>query len=370
MLELRPIPEMLSISPFGMSIYNDFSYLDKKSSDKSLKNLKDNNHKGLLSPAGRKNLKNCIGYLILKTQLKNKKKSAKKLPDISKKISFATLTLPSKQKHPDNQIKDECLHQLILELQKKYNMREYVWRAERQKNKNLHIHFLTNVFIPHEDLRLRWNRIINKLNYVDVYRKKHQNLNFNDYLKYYPTSNKKGCSIQDRIRQYDLGCKSNWNNPNSTDIVALKHVKNAANYISKYCSKTIDDDYRIKKIKKKINESQDDIEKILFADEIDKTKNQIKEEYKIEGRIWFASSTLTSIKNLTTELTTEIKIDLNNIIKQTKAKELKTDFCHYINRGIGNIIESSTGILNTLCNQFLLFNFASPEQKLILYENG
>lgn len=357
--DLRPIPEMLSISPFGMSIYPDFSYLDKRQSDGSMKNLKDNDHKGLLSPGARKNLKNCIGYLILKTQLKNRKKSAKKLPDVTKKISFATLTLPSKQKHSDNTIKDECLHQLIIELQKKYNMREYVWRAERQKNKNLHIHFLTNVFIPHQDLRIRWNRIINKLNYVDAYHKKHKNLTFREYIQLYPTSNKKGCSIQDRIRQFDVGCKSNWMNPNSSDIVALKHVKNAGNYISKYCSKTIDDDVRIRKIKKKINESQDDIEKILFADEIDKTKKEIKIDHAIEGRIWYASSTLTAIKNLTTELTSEIKSDLLNIIHKTKAKESKKDFCHFINRGLSNIIETSDGILNKLCNQFLLFNFAS-----------
>lgn len=363
MQQLAPIPEMVSISPLGISIYNDYSYLDKRESQKNcLKNLENNNHKGLLSPSARKNLKNAIGYLILKTQLKYRK--GKKLPNVNNKITFITLTLPSKQKHSDQEIKDHLLHQLIIEIRSKYKMNEYVWRAERQKNGNLHIHLLTNTFIPHDDLRNRWNRILNKLNYVDDYTKKHKNLTFREYIQLYPTTNKKGHSIQDRIRQYEHGKQTNWMNPNSTDIAALKKVKNAGAYISKYCSKSIEDDFEIKKIKGKIKElNRDDIEIYMFSDEIKKRKEEILDQHKIDGRIWFASETLTNIKNFTTELTSEIKADLQELIKKTKAKEIETDFCYWINRGFGNIIETSTGILNQLCNQYLLFNFEPDHPK-------
>lgn len=118
------------------------------------------------------------------------------------KIAFITLTLPSKQCHADNEIKSKLLDSFFTEIRKGYAVKNYVWRAESQKNGNIHFHIVIDRFIPHWHIRDRWNRIVDRLGYVHEFEKKHGH-----------------------------------DNPNSTDIHSLKHVNNAQSYLMKYASK-------------------------------------------------------------------------------------------------------------------------------------
>lgn len=125
------------------------------------------------------------------------------------KVVFATLTLPSAQCHSDTEIKSKCLNQLLTELRSVYGRLLYVWKAERQKNGNLHFHLLLNRYIPSRELRDRWNRILSKLGYIDAFEAKHGH-----------------------------------RDPNSTDIHSLyrdkktgKRVVSVVSYMAKYMSK-------------------------------------------------------------------------------------------------------------------------------------
>jgi hypothetical protein len=151
------------------------------------------------------------------------------------KIAFITLTLPSKQIHSDNQIKNECLNQFLIELKKYYHVRNYLWRAEKQKNGNLHFHIIVDKFIPFQELRDRWNRIINKLGYVDRYRDNMQTFYANGFrphqnlLRTWP--------LKKQIAAYERGARTHWSSPNSTDVHSVQRIRDVRSYISKYITK-------------------------------------------------------------------------------------------------------------------------------------
>ena len=168
-----------------------------------LSNLGDtgNDHEGRVSANAKRKITKAIDYLLFYA-------NDKILPSKSHgknyhyKVAFVTLTLPSKQIHSDHEIKSICLDSYLTELRKCYQVKNYVWRAERQKNGNIHFHLLIDKFIPYWQIRDRWNRIVNRLGYVNRFQNVHGH-----------------------------------NVPNSTDIHSLKYIINARNYLLKYVTK-------------------------------------------------------------------------------------------------------------------------------------
>jgi hypothetical protein len=120
-----------------------------------------------------------------------------------KRHTFLTLTLPSPQIHCDKIITREALGSLIQKLKRKFYINNYIWKAEIQKNGNIHYHILTDKFIPHLMLRDHWNDCLQLLGYVSEFEKR-------------------------------------WGHsaPNSTDIHALRKIRNINAYIGKYMSKS------------------------------------------------------------------------------------------------------------------------------------
>ncbi len=352
--ELNPIPEKVSISPFGIAIYNDYSFLPSRRKELGFK-MPSNKTGGVLSASAKKNLKNCVAYLILRTQ-KKYSSSRNKFPNVSGKIGFMTLTLPSLQVNTDKEIKETCLNQFLTELRTNYNIDQYVWRAEKQENGNIHFHLLVDKFIPHEDIRRRWNRIIDKFGYVEQYRKKFAGLTFREFIQLMPTQEKKGHRTTDRIRQYQRGNETNWSSPNSTDIQRLKHVKNAARYISKYVSKSVDDNKKVQQQKKIVEQEPDELEKLFKAEKLENLKREVAEKQKIEGRIWFASESITAIENINVFLTDALKNEIEQLIVISKAREIKTDFCFYINKGIEDIARLARGTLEDIISTWITNN--------------
>lgn len=118
--------------------------------------------------------------------------------------TFVTLTLPYTQLHCDKVIKRECLNHFLININRQYQCKNYLWKAEVQRNGNIHFHILFDKYIPWREVRNLWNRCVNRLGYVDWFCTEHNHLD-----------------------------------PNSTDIHALKKVKNIRAYIAKYVSKTV-----------------------------------------------------------------------------------------------------------------------------------
>lgn len=191
-------------------------------------------HNGKVSVNARRKIGKAIEYLLFLAR-------EKELPDTYNgrnykfKLAFITLTLPSTQVHSDNEIKSRCLNQFLIEARAKWRVQNYLWRAEKQKNGNLHFHILVDKFCPWSEVRDVWNRITNKLGYVDRYRDEMRRFHAGgfkvreDLLKHWDYKN--------QLKSYNAAKVNDWASPNSTDIHSVHKVKDIKSYVSKYCTK-------------------------------------------------------------------------------------------------------------------------------------
>jgi len=214
------------------------------------------------------------------------------------KLSFITLTLPSEQKHSDVEIKKLCLNQFLVELRKHYKVENYLWKAELQKNNNIHFHLILDRYIDFQALRRRWNRCINKLGYVDDYQKKMSEMSLYQYV-----SNRNAKTLvkfEDCKKAYAKGKRCNWSNPNSVDVRSVLNKKNLAAYLGKYIAKNIE------------------------TDEIDEESLQRQLSF---GRSWFRSYSLSSLKYQNKYLAAEMQHLIKYLRdKKEKVLEITTDF--------------------------------------------
>lgn len=119
------------------------------------------------------------------------------------KLNFVTLTLPGPQGQvTDKEIRARVLDPWLKKAKRRFKLRSYIWRAERQGNGNLHFHLVTDTYIPYDELRDTWNDNLNALGFIDRFCQKHGH-----------------------------------RHPNSTDVHAIKNVRNLAAYFSKYMAK-------------------------------------------------------------------------------------------------------------------------------------
>lgn len=238
--------------------------------------------------------------------------------DFKFKICFATLTLSSPQVHSDNVLKKLLINQLLVELKKKYKINNYVWRLEKQLNGNAHFHFLFDKFIPHTELREVWNRLQNKLGYVDRYRDKMINISFNDYKKLYGSTSKKS---ESQIRAaYAKGKATKWAYPNSTDIHSLLFINDIDKYLVKYMSK----------------------------DEQNKG---------IEGRLWGCSQSLSNITGAREIVDSSISAELDNLINCGSVRHVKGDYYEILFLDWFILETCKCFILMDLLRQYLILKF-------------
>jgi len=199
--------------------------------------LKNNKHNGKVSLIAKRKIKNGLDYMLFLAK-------SKKLPNSRSgkkrtfKLNFITLDLSSDQVHSDQIIKRDLLHQLLVEMRKKWNVYLYLWKAEKQKNGRIHFHIITDKFIPWNELRNTWNRLQQKLGYVTRYREDRElwhrdGFQFNpDYLPRW--------DYDHQYAAYQEGLRTDWDNPNSVDIHGTRHIINLKAYFSKEIAKNPD----------------------------------------------------------------------------------------------------------------------------------
>lgn len=208
-----------------------FEYKEKKH-EHLLKSNRTAN--GKISKIAERKIKKAIDYQLAVT-------TEKKVTDritgrtIKMKLAFITLTLPSQQKHTDKEIISKLLNQFLIEIKKYYRVKNYIWRAEKQENGNVHFHILIDKFIPYQELRDRWNRITEKLGYVTRYRLEQENWHKNGFKV--RVNLLKTWSYEKQKTAYERGSKQHWHSPNSTDIHSLQKIINIKSYITKYITK-------------------------------------------------------------------------------------------------------------------------------------
>ncbi len=197
-----------------------------------------NKHNFELSKKATGRIKEKVSWLYELAKIKTVIPEAGK-PMYSFKINFITLTLPAVQVHATAEINSICLHQFFTECKKKFNLSNYVWRLEFQKNGNAHYHIATDTYVSYTDCKLIWNRCLQKLNYISSYSSKMSKLSFEDYRMAYSDNNKIPFNIL-RERYY-RGVATRWDSPNTVDVRAVSSAKNIAFYISKYITKKSDE---------------------------------------------------------------------------------------------------------------------------------
>lgn len=233
------------------------------------------------------------------------------------KLTFATLTLSSKQIHTDNEIKSKLINQFFVEARTKWNVRHYVWRGEKQNNGNLHIHILCDKFIPYQELNEVWNRIQNKLGYVDRYTDRMHNLTYQEYKSLFK-GNKK--FSEEKIRKaWIKGRLTGWRFPNSTDIHSLQFINDLTAYICKYMKKS------------------------------EQTKD-------LEGRLWSASHSLSNLKGGRDIVSQDISGEINTIAQHKGVRRLSDSFYDIFFISADELENIGAFLLKGLLNEFIKDN--------------
>lgn len=85
------------------------------------------------------------------------------------RISLVTLTLSAPQNEiTDREIKKELLEP-FLRIYRKKGLVNYIWKAELQKNGNIHFHILSDCWFDKNDLTNTWNRLQAKLGFIEKF---------------------------------------------------------------------------------------------------------------------------------------------------------------------------------------------------------
>jgi hypothetical protein len=309
----------ISIHPDSINVYNEIHWTPFQPGKPRVDHLKlsDKKTHGKVSAQAHRKVNKAINYLLYMAD-------SKQLPNTAHgknynfKIAFITLTLPSCQVHSDDEIKSLLLNQFFVELRLRHKVKNYLWRAEKQKNGNIHFHVLVDKFVPWSDLRDRWNRICNKLGYVDRYRDQMIAFHSSGFKVRKELLSKWEYKAQ--VKAYKAGKANDWNSPNSTDIHSLYKISKVKAYISKYC-----------------------------------TKNDTNAE--VNGRLWGCNYELTDIKGAVMELDYELKSELNEIIKEYKPKIYTSDYFSVIYISSQTLQQTKYKRLFDIFSQYMLSAF-------------
>jgi len=310
----------------------------------SLANLKKAKHTGIISKKAVRRLYNAMDWLLLIAR--NKWAENNHNHRLFKyKLGMITLTLPSKQMHTDNEIKHHCLNHFFTILRTKFDLQNYIWKAEKQKNGNIHFHIVIDKYIDHSVIRPVWNDILSKLGYIEAYRREQIEFHKNGF-KPRPELFKKW-SLKKQIEAYKSGKIHNWSNPNSTDGPhSLKKIKNAKAYLAKYLTKNPDvyeayKQERMEAIKKNNNNSLDPSQSHDLYE-------AVKKRMAIQGNLWYISQSLSKLKQVKTSISEELADELSTI-EQLEPKRVKhLDYCTIFQYDIYELIKAGAKIM---CNK-------------------
>lgn len=172
---------------------------------------------------------------------------------------FVTLTLSSTQRHTDNEIKRNMLDQFLHWAKYNFDVKYYFWRAEAQKNDNIHFHLILDNFIPYAEIQRAWNEIQKN----------------NGYLKEY---------IE----------KRGHGNAPSTHVKSVNAVNNFVEYVIKYATK--DENHRpvtgrvwgMSDSLRKISSLTIDLDSEIWSEiQVLQSKKAVKEFHKDYASVYF-----------------------------------------------------------------------------------
>lgn len=145
------------------------------------------------------------------------------------KASLVTLTLPSTQEHTD--IKIKLILGTYLNWLRFKGLSNYVWKAELQKNGNIHFHLVIDKFFNVHELQRHWNTLLDKHDYVEPYRERFRSMSISDYAKQFSITYAKA------EERYAKGSAKGWSDPPTVDVKPIKNSSQLSRYLAKYLTK-------------------------------------------------------------------------------------------------------------------------------------
>lgn len=145
------------------------------------------------------------------------------------RAAFVTLTLPSAQEETDITLKR--LLGTFLQSLRNTGRLNYVWRAELQKNGNIHFHILIDRFFDVRELQRKWNQVLEPKGLIEGYRQRFQSMSIYEYARV------RGKRVEDVARAYEKGVSENWNNPPTVHVEKVESIHAVSVYLSKYMGK-------------------------------------------------------------------------------------------------------------------------------------
>ena len=230
------------------------------------------------------------------------------------RCSFVTLTLPSKQCHSDVELKS--LLGLFLQDLRNRGLKNYVWKAELQKNENIHFHLVFDKFFSHYEIRYLWNKHLSTLGYISEYQKEWSGLTFSQYCL------KRGISKEKGVSGYQYGQKTQWLSPGTEQVISVKSERELSHYLSKYLSKQI-------------------------------AENEDEDRASVFGRVWARSTSISVLKyqnTLDVDFIKKINVLLKDVVKGLK--KCYYDYCsvYYYN------LKLLPSDIKIVINNYLFFN--------------
>lgn len=287
-----------------ISVCSHVEYTGKREKTaQELENLekgKKGEYNGYMSKTTAKHCKEILTCFMESTKQKEIEHKKQKLSGKKPMITFITLTLSSKQMHDDNFIKRNMLGSFLISLKNHCDVKSYFWRAEPQKNGNIHFHIIVDRYIRHEFIRSEWNKIQERYGYIQEFEKKHKH-----------------------------------KNPNSTDIHALKSINNSVGYVCKYCCKKGDENNE-RKIQGRIWGCSDNIRNLkVYECVLQEVDNRllIDENLEMIETIKKIEKNEKSIKIIYTDFGKVLcsRLSIMSIIKKTNEKISKEMENYYLN---------------------------------------
>ena len=331
-----------------LALFDQPTFLDKEivheqQHSNSLANLSKAKHTGIVSKKAVKRLYTAMDWLLLIAR----NKWAENMHNhrvFKYKLGLLTLTLPSEQKHTDNEIKHKALNNFFTQMRSKYELQNYLWKAEKQKNGNIHFHIVIDKYVEHSAIRSIWNKILDNLGYIESYRANQKAFHKNGFTPRPELF--KHWSLKSQIEAYKSGQVTNWSNPSSTvDIHSLKKVRNAKAYLAKYLTKNSDVYNAFKDAKSAAvsanggNSLEPDIAQSLY--------DSIKKKLQVQGNIWYISQSLSKLKQVNVSVSEELQSELSIIENMFPDKVIQKDFCTVFALDIYQLV--SAGLTN-MCN--------------------
>lgn len=183
-------------------IYREWMGPRRIPSDKPKQFQQGLQYSGQMTSGAVKRLRRCVSLLVQKS-----KNRVIYNPVVKRRhrfrIGFVTLTVANQGNDTAKEVYKNCMAPW-LRWARRAGMADYVWKAELQDRGALHYHVATNEFLHWKDIRDTWNKYQRKAGYLDKF------------------VHEQGHYIA-----------------NSTDVHAMRKVKNIERYLTKYMQKGV-----------------------------------------------------------------------------------------------------------------------------------